>query len=376
MKVALISKHPAPYRDALIGALIKNSGGAVGAYNLYDSDSGHKFWALAKPEYAVKCIVNAGEKITGFRLLIRLIKSFVTTSRYDCVVWPGYDEWPVRIAILVSALLGKKYVLSIDSVEQPKVCKLTFAIKRWMVLHAALVFVPGQASKRFLMETFALPESKIVCGVYALDGNRIEKKIFELRQNGARKDVRKRLAIPQGSTIFLMVANMIPTRHYPITSAGFVEFAAKYDDCTFVMVGKGPLYAEMSSYAKEHACLRAIEGCSFEEMLELYAAADVYVHGGKEPASTALVIGAIAHLPLISSDAVGCSYDVLRDNESGFKVADYMSAHEWSNAFALAKSKSAFWQEFGDKGRALSLKLDVDRVSVEFSRRLYQAAHK
>ena len=105
-------------------------------------------------------------------------------------------------------------------------------------------------------------------------------------------------------------------------------------------------------------------------MLELYAAADVYVHGGKEPASTALVIGAIAHLPLISSEAVGCSFDVLKDNETGFRVVDYKSVSDWSKTFALAKNNASSWQEFGDSARALSAKLDSDRVAAEFSRRL------
>lgn len=368
MKVAFISMHPAPYRDALIGALVKGLDGAVDVYNLYDSDAGHKFWELPKPSYTSKCITDGMSVSSRFRLLMRLLKMFVFNARYACVIWPGYVEWPVRIAIITSALLGKKYVLSIDSVEQPPVGKLAFAVKRWMIRRAALVFVPGQASKSFMMGTFAVSESKILCGAYALDGVKLEEKISELRQNGARADVRRRLGIPGDATMFLMVANMIPTRQYPITSAGFVEFARERSDCVFVMVGKGPDHPKMSQYASEHPCLRVIEGCSFGELLKLYAAADVYVHGGKEPASTALMIGAIAHLPLISSDAVGCSFDVLKDDETGFKVADYKSVRGWSEAFALAKSRSSDWQGFGDVARALSEKLDSDNVAEELSR--------
>lgn len=370
MKVAFISMHPAPYRDSLIGALIKSLDGVVDVYNLYDSDVGHKFWALSTPSYASKCITEGMSGASRLRLLKRLLTMFVFNARYSCVIWPGYVEWPVRMAILISALLGKKYVLSIDSVEQPPIGKLAFAVKRWMIQHAALAFVPGLASKKFLMEKFSVPESKIVCGAYALDGVALEKRISELRQNGMREKVRDKLGIKCDASVFLMVANMIPTRQYPVTSAGFVEFAKEHTDCVLVMVGKGPDYAKMSLYVKEHPCLRAIEGCSFDEMLELYAAADVYVHGGKEPASTALVIGAIAHLPLISSDAVGCSLDVLKENETGFCVADYKSVQDWHDAFALAKSKVSDWGELGGKARVCSERLDSDRVAVEFARRL------
>jgi glycosyltransferase involved in cell wall biosynthesis len=275
------------------------------------------------------------------------------------------------MAIILSALIRKKYVLSIDSVEQPAVSKITFVVKCWMIQRSALVFVPGLASKKFMMEKFSVPESKIVCGAYALDGVALEKRIWELRKSGVREKVRGKLGIKRDASVFLMVANMIPTRQYPITSAGFVEFAKEHEDCVFVMVGKGQDYAKMTRYVKDHACLRAIEGCSFDEMLELYAASDVYVHGGKEPASTALVIGAIAHLPLISSDAVGCSFDVLEDNGSGFMVRDYKSAHAWSETFTKAMNNADAWQGLGDKARTLSRKLDADKVAEEFARLLY-----
>ena len=287
MRIAFISMHPAPYRDALIERLVGSFTGEIDVFHLYDSDVGHKFWALSEPKYRATCIVGNGDNVSQLQLLLRLLRLFVFIKKYDCVVWPGYVQWSVRAALLISALLGRKYVLSIDSVEQPPIGKLAFGIKKWMIKHAVALFVPGEASKVFLMKAFAIPEEKIICGAYALDGAMLEKKILELRHAGVRSKIRAKLGIDQDAKVFLMVANMIPTRRYRVTSAGFVNFANSQDNCVFVMVGKGPEYEQVSLYVKEHACLRTIEGCSFDDMLKLYAASDVYVHGGKEPASTA-----------------------------------------------------------------------------------------
>lgn len=372
MKIAFISMHPAPYRDALIGKFIQLFHGDVDVFNLYGSDVGHRFWSLSAPEYTTKCIVAESQRISQLRLAFRLLRMFVISRKYDCVVWPGYVEWSVRFAILMSALLRRKYILSIDSVKQPRVARITFAIKKWMINRAVLLFVPGKASRTFLMETFAAQGARIVCGAYALDGGALEKKILELRANGERAVVREKLGVPQDAKMFLMVANMIPTRLYPITSSGFVKFAASHKDCVFVMVGKGPGYEQMRSYAKENLCLHVIEGCSFENMLKLYAAADIYVHGGKEPASTALVIGAIAHLPLISSDDVGCAADLLVEGVTGYKVADSASPDLWRDVFCRAISGQSDWQKMGDAAREISMVLDADVAVKTLSDKLGQ----
>ena len=222
----------------------------------------------------------------------------------------------------------------------------------------------------FLEKTFTAQETRIVCGAYALDGDALEKRILEMRANGERAAVREKLGLPQRAKMFLMVANMIPTRKYPVTSAGFVEFSGMHKECVFVMVGKGPEYEQMRSYANGNPCLRTIEGCSFDDMLTLYAAADVYVHGGKEPASTALVIGAIAHLPLISSDDVGCSADLLIDGETGYKVVDSCSSAAWRDVFDRALLGQSEWLKMGEKARKMSSAIDADVVARVLSKRL------
>ena len=363
MRVAYISNHPAPYRDAFLSRFVKIPDLDVSVFSMFPNDSGHDFWNLKTPDYDAPVLAQYGE--SRWKLLWRLLRGFVFTRKYDIVFWPGIFCFYLKIPILLCALFRKRYAFSADSVKQPPISRLAFGIKRYIVGHAAFVFVPGEASVGFFTTTFGVPRDKIIKGAYALDGVSLENKIDFLRKD--RTAIRKRLGLMDSDFVFLMVANMIKTRHYPVTGAAFIRFAVKYPNAKFVMVGNGTEREMMENMAEKYDCLRVIPGCPFDEMLKLYASADVYVHGGTEPASTALVIGAIAKLPLISSPAVGCYYDIVRNNESGIAVQDYLSEEEWESAFERVMSKQEDWQRMGAKGRELSQALDIDKAVVAFA---------
>lgn len=239
------------------------------------------------------------------------------------------------------------------------------ALKRFVMKRASFIFVPGKASQQFFVREFGYPVEKICLGQYALEGGQIEENVLRLRHE-KKNELRRKYGLTDEDVVFLMVANMIPTRHYPITATAFRRFAERYPEAKFVMVGAGPELEKMQEMASTAESLKVIPGVSFAEMQELYAIADVYVHGGAEPASTALVIGAISHLPLISSPAVGCSADVVKDGETGVLISDYLSEGEWEEDFLRLMECHEKWNEFGDEARRLSEPLDCKGVVGKF----------
>lgn len=363
MKIAFISMHPAPYRDELIGRIVDNASLDVDVYNYFSFDKGHDFWGLEKARFnATELYAN---KSSFIRTVWRLLRLFVFSRKYDFVMWPGWTYKPLLIPMFVSALFKLDYGFSADTVEQRKIGWVMFLFKKFLIRRAKMIFVPGAAGKSFFVNTFGVKPEIIIKGAYALDGNALEKKILNRRQS-CKDIMRDELGVNRNSKMFLMVANMIHTRCYPITVAGFLEFARNKKDVVFVVVGKGPDLEKMQKIQSQYDCIKVIPGCSFDEMLSLYAAADVYVHGGKEPASTALVIGAISHLPLVSSPAVGCSADVLVDNESGVLVEKYMDPMSWKSSFSKILQMEKAWSELGEKAREASKNLDVENCVQNF----------
>ena len=362
MRLAFISNHPAPYRDAFLDRLAASDKLVVDVYSLFAEDKGHDFWKLRKPSYNAKIIVKGKENgiVTFFRLL-----RFVF-SNYDIVCWPGLQHWYLIVLQFLSAIMNRKFGFCADSVKQGAISRIAFKMKKLIVRKATFIFVPGNASVDFFSRVFNVSSEKLIKGAYALDVEQICDRVQML--NKKRFELRSKFGLSNADVVFLMVANMIKTRHYPITVRGFADFAADNKNCKFVIVGRGPDLEKMNSFAKENPSVIVIPGCSFEEMLGLYALADVYVHGGTEPASTALVIGAISGLPLISSYGVGCSWDVLKDDESGVVVRNYLDRDDWKKAFGMAYANNVKWKKWGARAHELAKSLDANNVAEAFVR--------
>lgn len=366
MKIAFVSNHPAPYRDDFLWCLVQREEFTTEVYSLVPNDNGHAFWKLKKPPYDNKIIGSHTDP--AWKFCVRCLR--LLFKGYDFICWPGIFGWYLKMPVLVSALLGLRYAITADTVEQIPLSWFKRKMKRFIVRRASLVFVPGRASMNYFMKEFGIDGKKIVTGAYSLDVIRLELEVMRLRRERAM--IRKKLGICEGDIVFLQVANMIPTRHYPITVKGFLGFAQNKDNVKFVIVGKGPDLEKMKAVSIENSTVKVVPGCSFEEMLSLYAAADVYVHGGKEPASTALVIGAIAHLPILSSDAVGCSADVLEDRHTGIRVCDYLSSDEWRKGFGSIYKSKDLWHAWGDAANSLSRRYDAASCAQGFSQAVQQ----
>ncbi len=358
MKLAFVSAHPAPYRDPFLRRLAACKDIDTKIFSLFSDDNDHSFWNLEEHGYPSELIGKRSEH--WFRLFLRLLRR-VIFGGFDVICWPGFHRPCTKAAMIACGLLGKRYGFCADSICQPNRGGIAMAIKRFVVRRASFIFVPGKASQQFFVKEFGYPVEKICLGQYALEGKQIEENVLRLRSE-KKIELRHKYGLADKDIVFLMVANMTPTRHYPITAAAFRRFTEHRPQAKFVMVGAGPELEKMQEMASKTKSLKVIPGVSFAEMQELYALADVYVHGGAEPASTALVIGAISHLPLISSPSVGCSADVVKDGETGVLVEDCMDEGKWAQGFLRLMGYREKWNEFGDEARRLSESMDCEGV--------------
>lgn len=361
MKIAFVSNHPAPYRDPFLNRIVKDPRIECDVYSLFPRDAGHAFWNLTRPEYNQTVIVPKPRP--KLRVFFYLLKTFVW-GRYDCTVWPGFLLWYLVLAMFISALLGKRYGFTADTVQQLPISRIAFAIKRFIIRRSSIILVPGVASRDYFVRTFGVDPGIVCLGGYALDNKLLADRISKLR--AMRSELRMTYGLTEADKVFLMVANMIPTRHYPITTAGFIKVAGKYQNARFVIVGSGPDLRRMQDVAEQNSALKVYAGVPFDEMLRLYAMADVYVHGGTEPASTALVIGAVARLPILSSDAVGCSHDCLKSGVTGVRVEDFLSEDCWAKGFDEMMTRCPEWPDMGAEAATLAERLDVDPTVDHF----------
>lgn len=367
MKLAIISRHPAPYRDPFLRQISRDRRFRVEIFNEMDLDAGHDFWDLKQHGYLARPLYRSRSGLFG-RLLC-LFRRFVFGD-YDFVLWAGFNAFELTVAMFFSAILKRRYGFMADTIEQRRTSAFKRFVKRMIARRASLIFVPGRRGVEFWVQNYGIDASRIAKGLYALDGDVLSRDIEMLRKR--RRELRVKLGIAESERVYLMVANMIPTRHYPITVAGFLEFARQNRDVRFVIVGRGPELEKMQETANAHPEIVVVPGCSFDDMKALYALADIYVHGGTEPASTAIVIGAIAGLPILSSEAVGCAADVLEDGKSGVRVSNYLSVDAWCEGFRKMMDEKSRWVTMGAYARELSRKLDVEEIYPRFVEKALQ----
>lgn len=361
-KIAFFSIHPAPYRDPFLAALSEYCGIELHVYSYQDIDFGHNFWNLPAPRYSntvLKSVTKKGVFSTYHWSLFKII-----FSRYNLYVFPGFLHLTSVIGALLCFVLHKKYVISADTVADSESSILKKALKQKLIKNACFLFVPGKASVHYFRKRYQYPSGRICIGAYALDTVALASEIEMHKKQ--RLKIRQEYGILDKDIVFLMVANMIKSRGYPILAKAFSKVSNRTKQVKFMMIGKGEDYELIEAMCHDNPNLMCISGCSFERLKELYAISDVYVHGGEEPASTALAIGAIAGLPLLSSYAIGHAYDVLVDGETGVVVDDFGSENAWYKGITRLLSMQVEWGRYGSNAKKLVEDIGVKKTLERF----------
>jgi len=369
LKLAVLSCHPAPYRDPLFNNLARNNGVLLNVFSLEKNDAGHGYWNLHPPKYVNKVWKCWGNPRAGHFCFHPSVIRVILFEKYSVVFFPGFIYLTCVVGTLLCMLRKIPYVIDMDSVESGRDRRFAGQLKKLILNNALFLFVPGEASKRFLLHAYSIPEKKICKGSYLVDAVEMRNKIDAHR--GSRLEIRKKYAISDKHIVFLMVANMLPNRCYPLLSEAFSDVSARFPDMLFLMVGRGLDYGKMKQLEDSNPNkFRVINGCSFDEMQTIYSIADVYVHGGQEPYSTALVIGAIAGLPLVSSQAVGAAWDCLVDGDSGVLVKDHNSKEAWVTGLKRMMVLKDMWQEMGSRASMYAQQNTIESVSQDIIGRI------
>lgn len=372
INIAIFSIHPAPYRDPLYTFISQNReklGFDIKVFYYQSIDKGHAYWDLSSPHYKfeiVKPLLSL--KKSNLQLHLTCLKH-IFSSKFDVLIFPGFMHLTSNIGFLLCILFKKKFAIEADTVEDSS-SKIRLLLKKIYYKNALFVIVPGNRSSIYHEEKFKIAHEKIVKGSYLFDVYTFRKKIDEYR---AVSNLREIFGISEHKKVFLMVANILPKRMYPLILRAFESLIKEYPDLFFLMVGSGTDFKVLERYTnlkKEN--FKVIQGSSFDEIKKIYSIADVYIHSGKEPYSSALIIGAIAGLPLVSSYQIGASWDVLEDGESGFLVKNYESMENWAAVIKKAYLNSYQWKIMGkkafEKASNLTAAKTAQRLSTMVSR--------
>ena len=334
LKVALLLMHPSPYRDAVAQRLLADGRFSLNVFYLFGEDFGHSGMGLGETAAPLsgKTTTLHPSGFAALRLMWRLVWRFAVGGKHDLVVWPAYAPWWLTVGVVIRAMLGRKYGLSLDTIRE-RCGWFSRTIKRFVFSRAQFLWVPGAASQKFLVKGYGVDERKVVQGVYSCEFVSCPKETHD-------------------GAVYLMVANDMEFRRMDVVAEGYKRFAANGGAGKLILCGKGVGWHEGGGVE----CIDG--GTAWENLPRLYACSDVYVHNGTEQFSVATLMGAMAGMPLLCGLEVGVAADLFGDREVGMLVKKWDSAEAWAEAFGRMSDRKGDWQEMGAEARRKTANFD------------------
>lgn len=308
-KIAIISMHPAPYRNPVFENLKTTMNFDINY--LYSKDNGHNEWNYKQEKINLKTKRFPIIKDVHFGLN-KILNS------HNTILIPGWS--PISLLFLLRKALkrNKRVVFSCDTISCKNDLFHNYIFK--LLRKCDAFYVPGNSTKFFLNEKVGIPNEKIFQGSYMID----ERKWYMdvQKNNKEREIIRTGLGINKNDFVLLFVGKFVINRDIPLLLASLKKVREEYKNIRCLIIGDGEFYKEeLSNYINTDpdGIIYKMQ-VSYAELPLYYSISDAYIHPGNEPYSLATVQGIIAELPVISYKDVGCLTDYVIDGKNGFII--------------------------------------------------------
>jgi glycosyltransferase involved in cell wall biosynthesis len=251
-------------------------------------------------------------------------------ERFDCLVIGGWSLMATQLAIVWARLRRVPYFLvSENHLREPRpawIRGLRRIVLPPLVRGAAGQLVTGSLAREHVLAYGAHPET-ITIFPNTVDVAALERRADELRRE--RPAIREALGIPEAAVAVLHVGRLIPFKAIE-TLLDAVAAAPTETPLHVLVVGDGPLRNDLERHATALGLSTTFTGLrEGDELVQTYVAADVFaLLSLRETWGIVVNEAAACGLPLVLSDRVGASADLLRPGENGelIRVSDFRAA--------------------------------------------------
>jgi glycosyltransferase involved in cell wall biosynthesis len=326
INVAVITPNPTPYRvpffrelalggDIRLTVFFLTKGSPSRPWNVELGGFDHEFL----PEWSLP----AGGK-DGARY--RINPSVISRLRRlgpDVVVISGYNHFTTQAVILYCIATGTPWCLMSEShIAKPRGAVRVLAKKLLLgpilrTMSAAMV--TGTLARRYV-ESFGIPGEAIFVVANTPD---IAYFTAEAERLAPERDrIRRGLSIA-GKKAILFVGRLLDEKGLAVLFEAYEMAGAKRGDLALLVVGDGVRRPRYEQIVREKG-LRDVHFLGFKaqgELPEIYSAADVFVLPSLvEPWGVVVNEAMACGLPVIVSDQVGASADLVEEGGNGFIV--------------------------------------------------------
>jgi glycosyltransferase involved in cell wall biosynthesis len=273
----------------------------------------------------------------------------ITPLRYDVLWVHSYSYLTLWLGIAAAKVRGMPVMIR---EEQTLLHGRPWwkASVRAMILRRLFYGVRGLAigsNNREYFRRYGVPDDRIHLVHYATDNVAWQREVQRLRP--CRDSIRVSFGIGDRSPVILFVGKLQPKKQPGLLLEAYRRVRAQYP-CALLFVGAGSLEAQLRDRIAEQS-IPDVFFAGFLNRLEIsraYAAADIFVLPSSSNETWGMVVNEAMNfgLPVIVSDKVGCSPDLVQAGDNGY-IFDHRSTQELADALAMLVSDQRRRRRYG-----------------------------
>lgn len=254
----------------------------------------------------------------------------------------GWGNLSYLLSILAAKLGGHTLWLRMEQplIHEQKRSAISRLLRKiiigWGVCSIFDKFLYIGSQNKKLYNSWGIKDNQMLFAPYCVDNDRFQKQALILSEQ--KDTIKETLGIKKYKNIFLSAGKYIPVKN-PLNLIR-VFHQMDNQDCGLVMMGDGPLRAEMEQYISENKIENIILTGFINQtkVAEYYATADVLVMPSVSETWGLSINEAMNFgLPAIISDNAGSAYDLIHSGKNGY-------IHPASNMDSLREAMQQFIQ--------------------------------
>jgi len=323
-KIAIIHNIISPYRTPLFEELANHPSIDLFVYYCAETHREREWHILKSDKYSYNILPSLTLKFSGIishinpSIIPKLIR-----EKYSAIIIGGYTDFTTQAAFIISKLMKTRIILwSGSTTGEPSLLrKLSSPLAKFIARHSDACIAYGTKAGEYLV-SLGVPQEGIF---YAY--NTVDTEFFQ-RENSnykpKKKELKDRLNIKNGKVV-LYVGQLIEKKGVRYLIQAFAQLKQEIDDVSLVIAGDGRLRNELISLCGTLQ-LPDVHFIGFIQQQQLplyYSIADVLVLPSTEEVWGLVLNEAMScGLPVIATDKVGASIDLIRNGVNGYVVAE------------------------------------------------------
>ncbi len=326
IKVTILHNIMTPYRYPLfkkisldpnvnLTVLFMSKSAKNRRWKIVENNLGFKYRVLPKIEFNFQ-----GKDL--FTYLINYTYPFdFIKNMPDVVISAGWLDFSSQAAFFLCKVFRKKFIIWSESTENEKSWRrsVTLPLVRTIVKYSDACIAVGTRSKEYL-KLLGASESKIFVA-YSTVNTSFFNQIGHVTK-GEKEKLRKRIGLKTNNVI-LYVGQFIKRKGVDYLVDAYQEVKKKFNDVSLLLVGYGSLKEDLEKRIDNQNIndVFFINHVEPKDMAKIYSLATLFILPSLEETWGLVINEAMAvGLPIVTTDKVGSSVDLVKPGYNGFIV--------------------------------------------------------